>query len=351
MKKFWIPALCVLVAACVVVALVLLLPGKNEEKVLNLLTWESYIDDDTIAAFEKETGIRVVYSPMETNDDMLLKLSQSSGSEYDLVLGSDYALSILRKENLIQKLDKAKLTNFGNLDEHYLSQYYDPANDYVIPYMAGSPLIVYDPARVGIEITGYADLWDESLKDSIAIIDDARIVVGITLKTLGKSMNETDPDTLAQAQATLMPLLPNIRTFDFNALQTAVISGEASVSFMFTSQVFLAVMERPDLKVVYPKEGLGFGIDGFAIPAKAEHADNAHLFLDYLMRPEVGAHNAMWQGYLCVNKAATPHLAEEYLNNPVVYVPEELLVGAEFIQDIGEAETAMQEIYTAFKLQ
>ncbi len=349
MKKILIPVLCVVVL--LVAAYFLFLQPKGEQKVLNLLTWETYIDDDTIAAFEKETGIDVVYSPMQSNDDMLLKLNQSGGGEYDLVLASDYALSILRQSNLIQKLDKSKLQNFANLDEKFLNQYFDPSSEYVVPYTAGTPLIVYDPAKVTIPVTGYADLWDPALKGSVVIVDDARNVVGITLKTMGKSFNETDPAVLAEAKEKLMPLFPNIRVFDYNTPYTAMISGEASIGYMFTSQVFVALMDRPDLKIVYPKEGLGFGVDGLAIPAKAAHANNAHVFLDYLMRPEVAAHNAMWQGYLCVNKAATPHLTPEYLNNPAVFIPDELLASKEYIMDIGDKETAIQEIYTAFKLQ
>ncbi|NLV57564.1 MAG: spermidine/putrescine ABC transporter substrate-binding protein [Clostridiales bacterium] len=332
----------------------LLLPGVSlaeGSKMLNLFTWETYIDDEVIANFEAETGIDVVYSPAETNDDMMLKMSQSGGEGYDLVLASDYALQIMQKAGLLQPLDKNKLPNYGNLDPAFLSQYYDPANEYVIPYMAGTPLIVYDPAKVDVEITGYEDLWNPALEDSIVMIDDARNVLGITLKTMGKSFNETDPQVLAQAKEKLMPLFANIRVFDYNTPYTSIINGEVSVAYMFTPQVYYTLLERPDLKVVYPKEGLGFGIDGLVLSAKSANVDNAHLFLDYLMRPEVAAHNALTQTYMNVNKAANDFLPEEYLNNPVVYVPSDLLAGAEFIQDIGETETTMQEIYTAFKLQ
>lgn len=332
----------------------LLLPGVSlaeGSKVLNLFTWETYIDDEVIANFEAETGIDVIYSPAETNDDMMLKMSQSGGEGYDLVLASDYALQIMQKTGLLQPLDKSKLPNYGNLDPAFLSQYYDPANEYVIPYMAGTPLIVYDPAKVDVEITGYEDLWNPALEDSIVMIDDARNVLGITLKTMGKSFNETDPQVLAQAKEKLMPLFANIRVFDYNTPYTSIINGEVSVAYMFTPQVYYTLLERPDLKVVYPKEGLGFGIDGLVLSAKSANVDNAHLFLDYLMRPEVAAHNALTQTYMNVNKAANDFLPEEYLNNPVVYVPSDLLAGAEFIQDIGETETTMQEIYTAFKLQ
>lgn len=321
----------------------------EEEKVLHLFTWETYIDDDTIAAFEAETGIDVIYSPMESNDDMLLKISESGGTGYDLVLASDYALNILRKEGLIQPLQKDLLLNYSNLDAPFLNHYFDPDNDYVIPYTAGTPLIIYDPAQVSIEISGYEDLWNEALKDNVIMIDDARNVVGITLKTMGKSFNETDPAVLEEAKAKLMMLRPNIRAFDYNAPYTALINGEASVGYMFTSQLYFALMGNPDLKVVYPKEGLGFGIDGLVLSSQAKHVNNAHKFLDYLMRPEVAAHNAMWQGYLCVNKASLEFLSEEYLNNPALYIPDELLTNAEFIEDVGSTETTMQEIYTQFK--
>ena len=344
MKKFLILTLCVLLA----------LPAfsmAEDSKVLHLMTWETYIDDETVAAFEQETGIDVIYTPMEYNEDILFKLNESGGAGFDLVLGSDYMLDILRKEELIQKLDLSALSNYNNLDENYLGKFYDEENEYVIPYMSGSPLIVYDPAKVDFEITGYEDLWNEKLVDSIAMIDDARVVVGITLKSMGKSFNETDPEVLAQAKEKLMPLYKNIRGLDYSSLQTMIVGGEASVGFMFTSQVFLALMERPDLKVVEPKEGLGIGIDGLAIPSKAENVQNAHLFLDYLMRPEVAAHNAMWQGYACVNKAAAPQLTEDYTNNPAVKVSPEMVQTAEFIQDIGETATIFQEIFTEFKLQ
>ena len=352
MKK---PLMIVLALALVAILAYVLVPllqkPAPQEKVLNLMTWESYIDDETIANFEKETGIKVVYSPMETNEDLQLKLSMSGGTGFDLILGSDYMLDILRKENLIQKLDKSKLSNFNNLDSLYLNQYFDPASEYVIPYSGGSPLIVYDPAKVDFEITGYEDFWNESLKDSLAIMGDARMVVGLTLKTMGKSFNETDPAVLEEARAKLMTLAPNILTLEYNNLQAALLSGEAKAGFLFTTQVFLATLEHPDLKVVYPKEGLGIGIDGLAIPAKAEHADNALLFLDYLMRPEVAAFTAMWQGGANFNKAAVEHLSADYVNNLAFSAPEAMVESAEYIQDIGETATLFQEIYTDFTLQ
>ena len=173
MKKFLILTLCVLLA----------LPAfsvAEESKVLHLMTWETYIDDETIAAFEQETGIDVIYTPMEYNEDILFKLNESGGAGFDLVLGSDYMLDILRKAELIQKLDLSALSNYANLDENYLGKFYDEENEYVIPYMSGSPLIVYDPAKVDFEITGY-ELLSDSLR-AVLYGNGTKIVVNYSDK-------------------------------------------------------------------------------------------------------------------------------------------------------------------------
>ncbi|MDO4548967.1 MAG: spermidine/putrescine ABC transporter substrate-binding protein [Clostridia bacterium] len=337
-----------------VLCMLMLVPAgivAEEEKVVNLMTWETYVDDATIAAFEEETGIRVVYSPMDSIDSMLLRLSQNGGSEYDLILSSDYSLSILRKEGLLQKLDKEKLSNYSNLDENFLGQYYDPDDEYVIPYTAGTPLIVYDSSQVSIEIDGYEDLWDESLYDNIVMLDNPRVVIGLVLKTMGQSFNTTDADILAQAQEKMMPLYDNVRIFTDDSTYVPLVNGEVSVGFMYTPFVYLALMDRPELTVVYPKEGMGYGIDGFVIPVNAPHPTNAHILLDYLMRPDVAAHCSMQQMYICCNEAAAEYVSEDFLNNPVVYIPDEILGEAEFIEDIGEYESIYSDIYTQFKLQ
>ena len=334
-------------------ALLLMLPsfGLAEDQVLNILSWEGYVDADTLAAFEAETGIKVIWSPMDSIDSMLLKVTQGGGSDYDLILSSDYSLDILRQQNLLEKLDLSKLSNYSNLNPSFLGQKYDPENEYVIPYVAGSTLIVYDPALVSFEITGYEDLWNEELSDSIAVLENYRVLCGMVLKSMGLSMNETDPEVLAQMKEKMMPLYQNIRTFGDQDTYNTLLTGEASVAYTYAAFAHLLLQDRPDLKVVYPKEGLGFGVDGFVIPAGAKNIDNAHVFLDYLMRPEIAAHNAEYQGYMCVNKAAEPFLSEAFHASPAMNVPAENLATAEFVESVGALETTYQEIYTAFKNQ
>lgn len=324
--------------------------AAEEEKVLNVFTWATYFDQDTVLApFTAETGIKVNYDYFDSNEEMLMKLEAVNAGTYDVVLASDYILDIARKQGLMMELDKEKLSNWENINPGHLNQFFDPESKYCMPYTAGTPLLVYDPAYVDIEITGYESLWDESLEDSLVVVDDARNIIGITLKTMGESFNTTDPEILAAAEEKLAGLKKNIRVLDYNAPHNAMISGEAIVGYMFSSQVMTALYERPDLEVVYPEEGMGFGIDACFIPANAPHPDNAHAFLNFLMRPEIGAVIAEKQMYQCCNIAAEEFLSEEYKNNPALYIPAEVLGTTEFIQDVGEATALYSDIWTRFK--
>jgi len=337
---------------CLVLCLLLALPVfcVAEDKVVNVYTWETYISDAVIADFTAATGIKVNFSPISSNDEMLAKMQMNGGSEYDILIVSDYTLNIMRKEGLLLKLDKELLPNWKNLDPAYLGQYYDPQDEYAVPYTAGSPMIVYDPAAVEKPITALNDLWDESLQDSVVILDDARNMIGVTLKTLGYSMNETDPAKLEEAKQKLNELYPNIRAFDYDTPYTLLVQGEASVGYMFTPYVLIAQAERPDLVAVSPAEGAGFGIDNLVIPVNAPNPENAHTLINYLLDGEIAARTVIDQYYMNPNLAAEAYLPEGYLDNPVFITPEQI-EKAEFITDIGETEAVYQQIWQEFKLQ
>ena len=316
---------------------------KADEKVLNIFTWATYFPDDVLAEFTEQTGIKINYSVFQSNEEMLMKIQQ--GGDYDLVLASDYIIDIARSQDLLMKLDKSKIPNFKNIDPAFQGKFYDENNEYTVPYSAGIPLIIYNPELVGdLEITGYEDLWNPALADSVVVMDDARNVIGITLKTMGKSFNETDPAVLDEAREKLLTLRPNIRALDYNTPYNLMLSGETSVGYMFTSQVLTVLNENPNFEVVFPKEGLGFGIDSCFIPAKAPHADNAHAFLDFILDGERSAHITDQIYYISCNSAATP-----YLSNQALVIPDEAIAGAEFIMDVGETADLYNDIWTEFK--
>jgi len=221
---------------------------------------------------------------------------------------------------------------------------------YSVPYTVGSPMIVYNPELVEGEITGFGDLWDEQFVDSLWLLDDARVTLGQVLHTLGYSYNTTDEAELAEAAEKLNALKPNVRVLDYDMSYNYLTSGEAKAAYIFTPFVVLTLMEDPSLVAVYPQEGIGFGIDSMVIPVNAPHPENAHLFLDYYLRPEVAKVVAEWQAYIDPNQAADALIDPDFAALSPFHIPEDLLATAEYVEDLGEKESLFQDIWTAFHL-
>ena len=326
--------------------------NATDEAVLNIFSWEGYIDYATvIAPFEAETGIKVNYATFASNEEMLQKLTAVNGGDYDLILASDYAINAAREAGLMQKLDKTIITNFDNLDERFLGQYFDPENEYVFPYVCGGPLIVYDPNMVDVEINGMLDLLKPELAGSVGLVDDARVTIGLLLRALGYSMNTTDEAQLAEVAAKLEEFKTNLSILEYENLHNYVLSGDIAAAYTFTPFVAMAMEANPDLKVVFPEEGLGFGVDGCFIPVNAPHAKNANLFIEYMLRPEVGAVITQWQYYCCTNIPAREILGDWYYGNPVFTGLIDRLDDVEIIRNLAtEDEQKFQDIWTTFKL-
>ena len=320
-------------------------PASGE---LNLYTWEGMFPQDVLDAFTAETGIKVNYSSFDTDETMLAKLETAKGGDYDLVIADDYIIQTAIKENLVQKLDKTKLTNFGNINPIYQGQFFDPTDEYTVPYGAGVQTIVYDPSTVKIDIKGYADLWDPSLADSVAVIANYRVIDGMALKVLGESYNTEDVSKIEAAGKKLQELAPNIRLIKDDNLQDDILSGEVSAAVMYTSQVTQACMANPDLKFVYPTEGIGLGIMAQFIPVNAPHADAALAFIDYILRPDVSAKCFEFLGYYCTNSAADSLIDPAYQS--FLTLPGDFSGNTEMIQSISAAaDEAHVKIWTEFK--
>lgn len=333
-----------------VLALTLPAAVAEEEKTLNIFTWAGYFDETTLAQFQAESGIQVNYSVFASNEEMLLKLQNGGAGDYDLILASDYAVSTLRKDGLLLPLDKSLLTNWDNLNPAYLDQYFDPENIYSVPYTVGSPMIVYDPAQVEGEITSFADLWDEQFYDGLWLINDARVILGETLKMLGYSYNTTDQAELDEARAKLSEMKDNIRVLDYDLTYNYLTAGEVKAGYLFTPYVVYSLLENPDLKCVFPDEGVGFGIDSIVIPADAAHPENAHAFINFYLDAQVAAFVAEWQGYINPNAAADALIDPDYAALECFNIPEELFETKEYVEDVGEFAGNYQEAWTDFQL-
>jgi spermidine/putrescine transport system substrate-binding protein len=322
--------------------------GEPQDKELNLFTWEGMFPEEVLARFEEETGIKVNYSNFDYNETMLAKLEASGGGDYDLVIADDYILEAVIAGGLAQKLDLSKIPNIEHVNPIYQGQFYDPNDEYTVPYGAGVQTIVYNPDAVQKDITGYSDLWDPSLKDSVGTIANYRVINGMALKVLGESYNTEDLEVIEAAGQKLLELAPNIRVIKDDNLQDDLLSGEVDVAVMYTSQVTMAKLANPDLKVVFPTEGIGFGIMAKFIPSKAPHPDAAHKFINFILDPEVSAECFEWLRYYCTNKAADELINPEFRD--FLTLPEGFNEDMEMIRVVGaEAEEVHTRIWTEFK--
>jgi spermidine/putrescine-binding protein len=317
---------------------------------LTLYTWAGMFPQEILDGFEKDSGYRINYVNFDLDETMLTRLETAGGGDYDLIIADDYIIETAIARELVQKLDKSKIPNFGNINPIYQGQFYDPADEYTVPYGAGVQTLVYDPARVKIKISGYGDLWDPALRNQLGVIANYRVINGLALKTLGESYNTNDLETIRRAGERLLALAPNIRLVKDDELQNDLLSGEISAAVMYTSQVTMAVTENPGLEVVFPKEGIGFGIMAGFIPARAPNPEAACAFLNYILDPERGAACFEFLGYYSTYSASDAYISDQY--KALLTRPERFNINMEMIQNISpQANEEHERIWTAFKAE
>jgi spermidine/putrescine-binding protein len=331
---------------CVLFALLPLGVWAQRSNQLVIYTWEEMFPQSILDGFERANpGIKIVYKTFDYNEEMFDEIIRTDGGEYDLVIADDYILDFITSWELAQKLDKRKLSNFGNINSLFQRQFYDPTDEYTIPYGAGVQTIVYDPKKVRVDIKGYADLWNNALKNSVGITGNYRVIDGMALKVGGKSYNTENVTDIKAAGERLKALVPNIRVSRDFGLEKELLSGNISVGVMYTDQVMKSKMAKPDLKVVFPREGIGFGIMAAFIPVKAPNPDAAHKFLNYILDARRGAECFESLGYYCTYEASERYIKPELKN--FLILPD--FKNFEMIENLSqEAEDEHNRIWNEF---
>lgn len=324
-------------------------------KEINLFVWTEYVPQDAIDCFELVYGIKVNRDEYSANEEMYAKLS-AGGAAYDLVQPTDYIVSLMIRQNLLQKLDKSKLSIMGNFDSTYLNFAFDPNNEYTLPYQAGTDAIVVNTEKVTNVPQSWADLWKPEYAGRIVFLDDSRATIGLTLLTLGYDVNTKDPAQLAEAQAKLAELVPNIKLFDSDSPKTALIAGDVDLGMTWTGEAFLAQQEKAAIQYVYPAEGAILWQDNYAIPAGAPHLDAAYAWLNYTMQG-----NVFWLmlkdfPYTNPNKAALDYaktaqadIYNAYNDSPITNTPPAEIQKGHRIDDVGDALPLYDKLWTEVK--
>lgn len=313
-----------------------------EEKVVHVYNWIDYVGPTTIADFEAQTGIKVVYDTYDANEVLETKML-TGRSGYDVVFPSSVPLARQIEAGAIGRLDKSRLPNLVHMDPLVMQRIAlnDPGNEHAIPWMWGTAGLGYNPAMVekalGTDrLESWSAIFDPSVaaklaKCGIAMMDVPEDTFMAARIYLGLDANSEKPEDLAAAEALLRAVRPHIRYFNTSQMMNDLASGEVCVGFSWNGYILQArdrgaAAARPvQLAYAIPKEGTFIWFDTVAIPADAPHPGNAHAFLDYLMEPEVIAKVSNHIGYANGNRGSLPHLEARIREDPAVYPPAEVV--------------------------
>ncbi len=316
-----------------------------EEKVLNLYNWTEYMPKEVLKAFTKETGIKVKESNYASTEEMYAKL-KAGGGGYDIVVPSTYFVTRMAKEGMLAPLDKSKLPNLKNIDPKYLDKPYDPGNSYSVPYLLSSVGVIVDSAKVDpARIRSWNDLWKPEYAGALLLMDTARETFAVVQKAAGFPANDTDPKHIEQAFQKLRDLQPNVKLYNGESPKVSFIEGEVSVGIAWNGEAFMGAQENPKITFVYPQEGVVLAMDTMAIPKTAKHPDNAHKFLDFVMRPDNAAKISEALGYATLNAEGVKKLPKVLSANRIVYPTDADLKNAELLEDIPTETQGLYEKY------
>lgn len=304
--------------------------------VLYLYNWSDYMSDDIVRQFEKEFQCRVILDTFESNEAMYAKV-RTGGGQYDLIVPTSYMAKVMWEQEMLLPIDPDKIPNLKHVDPVYLQALaLDREMVYSVPYMLGSTGIAYRKDILGDLEESWSVLTDPRLKGRITILNDMREVIGAALKSLGYSLNSTDPEQLAEAVEVLTAWRPNLAKFDSEQYKSGLASGEFLLVQGYSGDILQVMAEVKEVGFILPREGYALGVDCLVIPQNARSPELAHAFIDFLHRPEIAAKNIEFTWFYCPNKPAYDLVSEEIRNNPLVFIPEDKLLQGEVIADLGK---------------
>lgn len=311
---------------------------NTEEKLLNIYNWPDYIPEGMIAAFEKESGIKVNYDTFETNEALHAKLV-SGNSGYDIVVpGSVFAKPQI-EGGLLQPLNKAKIPNLSNLDPVIMSTLVkaDPDHKYLVPWAWSFTTVGINKTRVAKALGGMAmpdNAWDlvfnpqytAKLKAcGIAYLDSPTEIIPAALHYIGKDAYSKDPADYKAATAMLAKVRKDVRLFSATMIDDLA-GGKACVALGWSGDINIAANRAREngskdvIEALLPSTGALIFFDTMAITKDARHPNNAHAFMDFYLRADNAARMSNEMNYATGNKAAIPLVKPEIAGNKSIFV-------------------------------
>ncbi len=332
---------------------------KGQNISINVYNWGEYIsegeDEGTLVVnkeFEELTGITVNYTTFATNEELYAKL-KGGGVSYDVIIPSDYMISKMIKEEMIQKINYDNIPNFKYIMDNFRNLAYDPTNEYSVPYTWGTVGIIYNKDMVDLpkEEIDWGILWDETYRDQILMFDNPRDAFAIAEVMLGFDMNTEDTDQLKQASEKLKEQKSIVQAYVMDEIFDKMIANDAWIAPYYAGDALTILEDNEDLDFVVPKSGTNLFVDSMCIPVTAKQKEAAEMYINFMCEPDIAYSNIDYICYGTPHQAAFEMLDEEVQNDPVTYPDQEILDAhtTVFINLSDEASREMQNLWTEMK--
>ena len=317
-------------------------PGAADKGVVNVYNWGVYIDESVLEDFTAETGIKVVYDTFESNEAMYGVL-KNEGASYDVVIPSDYMISRMIEEDMLEPLNFDNIPNFEDVDPALKNPDYDPENLYSVPYMWGLLGVIYNTTMVDEAPTSWDIMFDEDYAGQILMFNNSRDAIGIALKQLGYSYNTTDENQIKEAVDLLIQQKPLVQSYVMDDIFEKMQSGSAAIGAYYYGD-FLTMQEvNPDLAFCLPEEGTNLYVDAMCIPKNAENKENAEIFINYMCSTQAGLKNCEEIWYSSPLLSVREELDPEVSGDPYAYPDESILAQCESFKNLPADTLALYD--------
>jgi spermidine/putrescine transport system substrate-binding protein len=295
-----------------------------------------YIDPALVQKFESDFQCRVVIDTYDSNESMYAKI-KAGATGYDILVPSSYMVKALVRDNLLAKLDLAKIPNNKHIDQSHLTKSLDPQMSHAVPYMTAPTCIAYLQSKLGDCEPSYQLFLNPLAKGRMTLLNDMREVIGAALLSLGFSLNSVAPQEIARARDVVIEWKKSMSKFDNELYKTGIASGEFHVVQGYAGELLSVADENEDIRVVIPREGAAFSCDDLCIPVTAANPALAHEWINFLSDPAIAAQNMEFIGYRSPNETSYALLSEDFRGNSILFPSEELLAKCRPIDDLGDS--------------
>lgn len=319
--------------------------GENGE--VYVYSYGDYFDQEVIASFEEETGIRVIQDTYDTAEEMYPVIEKGT-VDYDVVVTSDYMIEKMIGNKMLLPLDKKNIPALKNIDSEYMkkSESFDPGNKYSVPYMVGVSGIIYNKKMVGNEkIDSWSDLWNPKFKDSIVMPDSVRDDFMIALRQLGYDQNTTNEKEIKEAAELLKKQKPLVYKYANDSARDLLADGSAAIGVVWNGEYIYTKDLNSDVEFVVPKEGTEFFVDSWVIPKTSKNKENAEKFINYMCKAKVAKQNFDYLYYTTPNAAAKDLIEKKFRNQEAVFPSKETLAQCDTLKTLDPKTTDLYSKY------